>query len=170
MVRCALTGTPGTGKTSISKLLDRDIVHLSDYYESSSNEKTDEGEWLIELDLLDDNIRDLSRNEGVFEGHTAHFLSDIDQVIILRCDPFVLKERLDERDYSKEKIMENLEAEALNIIYMEALDNIDKEKIFQFDTTNKSAEESAKMIKDFMAGNVKLEETFDYSERIMDWY
>ena len=170
MVRCALTGTPGTGKTSISKLLDRDIVHLSDYYESSSNEKTDEGEWLIELDLLDDNIRDLSRNEGVFEGHTAHFLSDIDQVIILRCDPFVLKERLDERDYSKEKIMENLEAEALNIIYIEALDNIDKEKIFQFDTTNKSAEESAKIIKNFMAGNVKLEETFDYSERIMDWY
>ena len=170
MVRCALTGTPGTGKTSISKLLDRDIVHLSDYYESSSNEKTDEGEWLIELDLLDDNIRNLSRNEGVFEGHTAHFLSDIDQVIILRCDPFVLKERLDERDYSKEKIMENLEAEALNIIYMEALDNIDKERIFQFDTTNKSAEESAKIIKNFMAGNVKLEETFDYSERIMDWY
>ena len=170
MVRCALTGTPGTGKTSISKLLDRDIVHLSDYYESSSNEKTDEGEWLIKLDLLDDNIRNLSRNEGVFEGHTAHFLSDIDQVIILRCDPFVLKERLDERDYSKEKIMENLEAEALNIIYMEALDNIDKEKIFQFDTTNKSAEESAKIIKNFMAGNVKLEETFDYSERIMDWY
>ena len=170
MVRCALTGTPGTGKTSISKLLDRDIVHFSDYYESSSNEKTDEGEWLIELDLLDDNIRDLSRNEGVFEGHTAHFLSDIDQVIILRCDPFVLKERLDERDYSKEKIMENLEDEALIIIYMEALDNIDKEKIFQLDTTDKSAEESAKMIKDFMAGNVKLEETFDYSERIMDWY
>ena len=66
--------------------------------------------------------------------------------------------------------MENLEAEALNIIYMEALDNIDKERIFQLDTTNKSAEESAKMIKGFVAGNVKLEETFDYSERIMDWY
>ena len=84
MVRCALTGTPGTGKTSISKLLDTDIVHLSDYYESSSNEKTDEGEWLIELDLLDDNIRNLSKDEGIFEGHTAHFLSYIDQVIILR--------------------------------------------------------------------------------------
>ena len=93
-----------------------------------------------------------------------------DQVIILRCDPFVLKERLDERDYSKEKIMENLEAEALNIIYMEALDNIDKERIFQLDTTDKSAEESAKMINDFMAGNVKVEETYDYSESIMDWY
>ena len=47
---------------------------------------------------------------------------------------------------------------------MEALDNIDKERIFQLDTTNKSAEESAKMIKGFVAGNVKLEETFDYSE------
>ena len=170
MLRCALTGTPGTGKTSISKLLDTNIVHLSDFYESSSSGKTDEGEWLIELDLLNDKIRSLSKNEGIFEGHTAHFLDDIDQVIILRCDHFVLKERLGERDYSKDKIMENLEAEALNIIYMETLDNIDKEKIFQFDTTNKSAEESAKIIKNFMAGNVKLEETFDYSERIMDWY
>ena len=116
MVRCALTGTPGTGKTSISKLLDTDVVHLSDYYETSSSEKTDEGEWLIELDLLDDNIRDLSRNEGVFEGHTAHFLSDIDQVIILRCDPFVLKERLDERDYSKVKIMEKENREIIPLI------------------------------------------------------
>ena len=145
-------------------------MHLSEFYEFSSNEKTEEGEWLIELDLLDENIRNLSKKEGIFEGHTAHFLSNIDQVIILRCDPFVLKERLAERNYSKEKIMENLEAEALNIIYMEALDNIDKERIFQLDTTNKSAEESAKMIKGFVAGNVKLEETFDYSERIMDWY
>ena len=170
MVRCALTGTPGTGKTSISKLLVADIVHLSDFYESSSTEKTDEGEWLIDLNLLDENIQTLSKEEGVFEGHTSHFLSDMDQVIILRCDPIKLKQRLKQRDYSKEKIMENLEAEALNIIYTEALDYIDKGKIFQVDTTNRTAEESAKIIKDFMAGNVKLEETFDYSERIMEWY
>ena len=58
----------------------------------------------------------------------------------------------------------------MNIIYTEALDYTVKEKIFQVDTTNRTAEESAKIIKDFMAGNVKLEETFDYSERIMEWY
>ena len=170
MLRCALTGTPGTGKTSISKLLDTDVVHLSDFYESSSNERTDEGEWLIDLNLLDENIQALSKKEGVFEGHTSHFLRDMDQVIILRCDPIKLKQRLEQRDYSKEKLMENVEAEALNIIYTEALDYTVKEKIFQVDTTNRTAEESAKIIKDFMAGNVKLEETFDYSERIMDWY
>ena len=170
MVRCALTGTPGTGKTSISLLLDKEVVHLSDFYEASSNEKTNEGEWLIELDLLDKNVQPLSKKEGVFEGHTAHLLSNMDQIIILRCDPLTLKKRLEERNYSKEKIMENLEAEALNIIYMEALDHIDKQKIFQFDTTKYTSKESAEMIKDFMAGNIKLEETFDYSERIMDWY
>ena len=48
MVRCALTGTPGTGKTSISKLLNTKIVHLSDYYEASSVGKTNSGEWLID--------------------------------------------------------------------------------------------------------------------------
>ena len=170
MVRCALTGTPGTGKTSISLLLDKEVVHLSDFYETSSHEKTDEGEWLIELDLLDKNIKSLSKKEAVFEGHTSHLLSNIDQILILRCDPVTLKKRLKERDYSKEKMVENLEAEALNIIYMEALDYIDKQKIFQFDTTKYTSEESAEKIKDFMAGNIKLEETFDYSERIMDWY
>ena len=68
MVRCALTGTPGTGKTSISLLLDKNVVHLSDFYEASSNEKTDEGEWLIDLDLLEKNVQPLSKKGGTAFG------------------------------------------------------------------------------------------------------
>ena len=39
MERYALTGTPGTGKTTISALLQNDLISLSDYYESSLMEK-----------------------------------------------------------------------------------------------------------------------------------
>ena len=52
MVRYALTGTPGTGKTSISKLLDPKIIALSDYYKDASEGKTESGEWIIDIDKI----------------------------------------------------------------------------------------------------------------------
>ena len=94
MVRCALTGTPGTGKTSISKLLNKKIIHLSDYYERASDGKADSGEWLIKLDLLNDIIQKLEVEDAVFEGHISHYLDNMDLIIILRCDPKALKKRL----------------------------------------------------------------------------
>ena len=68
------------------------------------------------------------------------------------------------------KINENLEAEALNIIYNESIDNNEKGIIFQLDTTYLDPQESADKLMNFMNGTIKLDETFDYSERIMDWY
>mgnify|MGYP000929719619 CR=1 FL=1 len=155
MVRCALTGTPGTGKTSISNLLDKKVIHLSDYYESSSKGKSDTGEWLIELELLNKIVQKLGSDETIFEGHTSHFLDNINLIIILRCDPQILKERLEKRNYSKEKVIENLEAEALNVIRSEAEDNIEAGKIFEWDTTKFLAEESSNIIKNFIDGKVE---------------
>jgi len=170
MVRCALTGTPGTGKTSISELLNSEVVHLSDYYEDSSDGITDSGEWLINLDKLNKIVQTLKFDDAFYEGHTSHTLDNINTVILLRCDPSILEKRLRERNYSEDKIRENLEAEALNIILDEALDHISADKIFQLDTTNLSPDESAKKLTEFINGSIKLDETFDYSERIMDWY
>ena len=170
MVRCALTGTPGTGKTSISKLLNKKVVHLSDYYEGSSEGTTDSGEWLINLNKLNKIIEKLELDDALYEGHISHTLDNINTVILLRCDPPILEKRLSERNYSEDKIRENLEAEALNIILDEALDHISSDKIFQLDTSNLSPNESAKKLTEFIDGSIKLDETFDYSERIMDWY
>jgi adenylate kinase len=168
MVRCALTGTPGTGKTSISKLLNTKVVHLSDYYEASSEGKTNSGEWLIDLDKMNNLVKEF--DEVFYEGHTSQTLDNLDMVILLRCDPSILKDRLASRNYSEEKINENLEAEALNIIYDEALENVTADKIFQLDTTKQTPQESAKKLIEFINGNIKLDENFDYSERIMEWY
>ena len=170
MPRCALTGTPGTGKTSISKLLKTEVIHLSNYYEASSEGKTNSGEWLIDLDKMNNLVKKLELDEVFYEGHTSHTLDNLDMVILLRCDPSILMDRLTLRNYSEEKITENLEAEALNIIYSEAMEHISKEKIFQLDTTYSQPQESAKKLMNFISGNIKLDETFDYSERIMDWY
>ena len=168
MVNYALTGTPGTGKTSLSKLLDQKVISLSEYYEEASDSKTDNDEWIVDiekLELLLDNI-----NCNIFEGNFAHKLSNIEKIIVLRCDPSILKKRLEERNYNSEKIRENMEAEAIGIIYSESLEYLGKENIMQIDNGNKTLKETSEIIKKYINGNIKVDEEIDYSERILDWY
>jgi len=168
MVRYALTGTPGTGKTSISKLLDQKIIALSDYYKDSSEGKTESGEWIIDIDKIKKNV--FITEDSILEGHFAHEFDNIDEIIVLRCDPKVLVERLNKRGYSKEKIRENLEAEAIGTIYSESLELLGAKDVVQLDTSSNKAPECAQILREYMNGNIKLDESFDYSERIMEWY
>ena len=166
----ALTGTPGTGKTSLSSKLNRKLVSLNDYYSDISNGKDGEDNWLIDLDKLNEVINVKIHSNTIFEGHVSHFLKDIGMAIVLRCDPKKLKERLDSREYTEEKIRENMEAEALNVISEEAIEIYGKKNVFELDTTNMSIDDSVTKLKDIINGNIKSDKRIDYSETIMDWY
>ena len=166
----ALTGTPATGKTSISKNLNKEIIHLSDLYPNSSEGRNQNGEWIIDLDKLNKLTQEKLRDDTIIEGHLSHFIDNIDQIIVLRCDPRELRRRMEMRDYNIEKIEENLEAEAIGLIYSQALEINNGIDVFQHDTTKLSVDESTTILRDFFEGNIKLDETIDYSERIMEWY
>jgi len=166
----ALTGTPGTGKTSISKNLNKEIIHLSDLYPNSSEGRNQNGEWIIDLDKLNKLTQEKLRDDTIIEGHLSHFIDNIDQIIVLRCDPRELRRRMEMRDYNIEKIEENLEAEAIGLIYSQALEINNGIDVFQHDTTKLSVDESTTILRDFFEGNIKLDETIDYTERIMEWY
>ena len=166
----ALTGTPGTGKTSISKNLNKEIIHLSDLYPNSSEGRNQNGEWIIDLDILNKLTQEKLKDDTIIEGHLSHFIDNIDQIIVLRCDPRELRKRMEMRDYNIEKIEENLEAEAIGLIYSQALEINNGIDVFQHDTTKLSVDESTTILRDFFEGNIKLDETIDYTERIMEWY
>ena len=168
MVKYALTGTPGTGKTSISKLLDQKVISLSDYYEEASENKNESGEWIVNIDKLDLILKNI--NCEIFEGNFSHKLARIEQIIILRCDPLILEKRLKYRNYTEDKVKENLEAEAMGIIYSESLEYLGKENIIQIDNGNKTLKNTAEIINKYINDNIKVEEEIDYSERILDWY
>ena len=168
MVNYALTGTPGTGKTSLSKLLNKNVISLSDYYEEASEGKNDSGEWIVNIEKLNLLFKDIDCE--IFEGNFAHKLTKIQKIIVLRCDPVILEKRLESRNYSTYKIRENLEAEAIGIIYSESIEYVNKENIIQIDNSNKSLEETAEIIRKYINDNIKVEEEIDYSERILDWY
>ena len=181
-----LTGTPGTGKTSVSRLLEQKrnwkVIHLNDLIKekhlyTETDEKRDAviadmeliREYLLETSDGDE-LKGEHRDENevvIIESHLAHHIADI--VIVLRAFPPELEMRLKTRGYSEEKIKENVEAEALDVILVEAFEWC--KKVFEINTTGKSIEEVGqdieKIIDNILNGNeVELSE---YKPGSIDW-
>ena len=117
-MRVAVTGTPGTGKTTAVGLVGTEInvIHLNDLVrEEGLTEGTDEDRdsLYVDLDAVSERLAD--RDDILVESHLAHYL-DVDRVIVLRCRPESLEARLLERGESETKATENAEAEALDVI------------------------------------------------------
>lgn len=160
-----ITGTPGTGKSSVADELKArgfSVLHLSetarDYVieEDAARETRviDEERWVAEFPPFD----------GFVEGHLAHLLP-CDRIVVLRCRPDVLARRLGKRHYPEAKIRENLEAEALDVILIEALEEHPPERILELDTTYRSIVEIADRIEDFIHENLPPSHgTTDWSE------
>lgn len=139
----AITGTPGVGKTTVSKLLAErlgyEYVNLRDYALENCIGEMKGDELEVEVDELAYNFeRDFKGKDVVVDGHLSHFLP-ADIVIVLRAHPKLIGERLTERGYSREKIGENVEAELVDVILVEALE--ENENVIEVDTTGKTPEE-----------------------------
>lgn len=148
----ALTGTPGTGKSTVAEELQRRghrIIHVNDTigpYVLENDEEldtriVDTGQWSDEFPPFD----------GIVEGHLSHLLP-ADKVILLRCRPDILKSRLIERGYRTEKVAENVEAEMLDVLLVESLEEHAPEKIYEIDATVMSVPEVVDMVEQIITG------------------
>lgn len=144
-----LTGTPGTGKTTIAEKLteeELDTVHLTEFLEERGIGEIKNGEREVPIQEMVKEIENENFDgDTVIEGHLSHHLSS-DICIVLRCQPDILEDRLSDRDYSDQKIQENVEAEALDIILSEAVG--EQDVVIEIDTTGKSVEETVDEILD----------------------
>jgi len=136
----AITGTPGVGKTTVSKLLAQRLgygyVNLRDYAIEKGIGEMKGDELEVEVDELAYNFeRDFRGKNVVVDGHLSHFLN-ADVVMVLRAHPGLIGERLKGRGYPKEKIGENVEAELVDVILVEALE--ENERVIEVDTTGKT--------------------------------
>jgi adenylate kinase len=151
---CGITGTPGTGKSLVGDELARrgyTVVHLTDtvgqYVTGNDKERDariiDVDRWAAEFIPID----------GFVEGHIAHFLP-CDRIIVLRCRPDELKKRLARRNYRKEKIQENADAEALDVVLVETIEEFSPERILELDTTGRDAVYCANQIELFISDKI----------------
>ncbi|WP_297065870.1 adenylate kinase family protein [Thermococcus sp.] len=153
----AVTGTPGVGKTTVSKLLAQrlgyEYVNLRDYAMEKGIGEMKGDELEVEVDELAYNFeRDFAGKNVVVDGHLSHFLK-ADLVVVLRAHPKLVGERLKARGYSKEKIGENVEAELVDVILVEALE--ESGNVIEVNTTGKTPEEVVDEIIELIQKGVK---------------
>ncbi|WP_409200015.1 adenylate kinase family protein [Methanobrevibacter sp. DSM 116169] len=151
-----ITGTPGVGKTTVSNLLvdilkdsyDVKLIRINDLaFENNLiiDENLKKDYKIIDIEKLDlylqENINNFLKVENnkstivIVEGHLSHFCSNPDLVFVLRLNPSILEERLISRNYSSDKIKENLEAESLAVCSNEAYE-IHENKVNEINTSN----------------------------------
>ena len=177
-----ISGTPGCGKTSISKIISEKInaktISLNEL--AVSEKLTLKYDKKRETHVVDfnklipyvENLIDLYNKENteflLIEGHFSDAIPDkyIDYVIILRCNPDELYKRLEKRGYKIEKIRENVQAEILGNCTNFFIQKQIKSPTYEIDTTNLTIDSIAKIIIDLIVKNINVE---DYILGKIDW-
>jgi len=183
-MRIAVTGTPGTGKTTAVEALaasedgvprDFEVVHLNDLIEPEGLYERLDAErdsYVVDLEAVAAFLE--GEDDVLIESHLAHHL-EVDLVIVLRCAPAVLERRLAQRGEddpdaaeSEESIAENAESEALDVILGEAVAQHGREAVYEIDTTDRSPTAVADEIAAAIAGERPPSAgTVDYSEYLL---
>lgn len=146
----ALTGTPGCGKSRVAEELKKrgyNVISIKDFAEKHDCAKREGKDIVVDIEKLSK-----KRYEGIVEGHLSHLLKP-DIAIVLRCNPLLLKKRLLERGWDYEKVMENVEAELIDLILVEALQNC--KKVYEIDVTKLSVEEVTDAVEMIIKGYTK---------------
>ncbi len=125
--RIAITGTPSSGKTTLTEfalansnagwllsvISDKELAEKNGMLgEIDSND----GARPIDIEklatTLSEQWKQYPDNDMLIDGHLSHLLP-VDAIIIIRCNPEMLQIRMQERGWSKSKIDENAEWELL---------------------------------------------------------
>lgn len=151
-MKLAITGTPGTGKTTATELLETDVVHLNDAIrERGLYAETDDARDSRVVDFEQTEAWLAERDPTIVESHLAHRF-EADRVVVLRCHPEELHQRLRERGESQASAEENAEAEALDVILVEALDRHGEDAVYEIDATDREPSTVAHEIDRVLSG------------------
>ncbi len=152
-MKLAITGTPGTGKTTATDQLADDVVHLNEVIKSESlyTDTDDERDsHIADFEAIEAWLE--AQSPAIVESHLAHHFP-ADRVVVLRCAPDTLVERLKDRDESRASRAENAEAEALDVILSEAVDRHGPGSVYEIETTDTAPSAVATEIERVLSGD-----------------
>jgi len=176
------SGTPGTGKTvitrKVSEKIGAKVISLSEFAVKNNlilsfDSKRDT--YVIDEDKIVPEIINLiekSRNQGIsnliIEGHLTDIIPEeyIDLVIVLRCEPDVLYKRLTLRGYSKEKVIENVQSEILGSCANFFVEKEMKKPLLEIDTSFHKIDDLANIIVDIISREKNIKK---YALGKIDW-
>lgn len=177
-----ISGTPGTGKTTvsnkISELMEVKVITLNELAISEGlihdfDKKRETN--IVDIDKLVSHVLKLIeelKKKGtqllIIESHFSDIIPNnmINYAIVLRCEPDVLRDRLEKRGYNKNKVAENIQAEILgncaNFLIKKDLES----PILEIDTSNLDVNSVTKIILDIVHDNINMEQ---YRIGKIDW-
>ena len=161
MILC-ITGTPGTGKSTLAKQLAKRLkykkINLTLFIKKEKlRQRYDPILKTYEVDakkVVKKLLPKLKENI-IIDGHLSHELPAkvVDLCIVCTCNPKILSKRLKKRRYTKEKIQENIDAEIFEVCLHEAEEK--GHTILIVDTTKKvNFKEIEKTLKEIRGKNI----------------
>ena len=163
-----ITGTPGTGKTAVSRqlALKLNALHI-DLGELVKRENLTSGTdkardtLVVDIDKVSKRVQEIIKNcdcNVIIDGHYAIDVlpsENVDLVLVLRRNPDELKNIMEERGFREEKIYENLAAEILDVCLVDAISACGSEKVCEIDASNKGIERVAEEMLQILEGKKK---------------
>jgi adenylate kinase len=152
--RLVITGNPGVGKHTtafeLKKILDLVLIDINDLavqhhaFLQTPNLEIDSRKIAA---IIESKLGESQRT--VIVGHLAPYVLKkewIDLTIVLRRSPYAILSTLESRNYSAEKIRENVASEILGVILYDSVQCFGKEKIAELDTTQTTSTEICEKI------------------------
>jgi adenylate kinase len=146
-----VTGTPGVGKSQLSRLLAKrigavhiDVGRLALRRKLILGNDIDRGSKIADLHRISNWIRKCvheAESDLLVEGHYASAVVPkrfVKLVIVLRSDPDELMKRLRKRRLPRRKVYENVAAEILDVCLVDAMATFGRNKVCEVDTTGRT--------------------------------
>lgn len=168
----ALTGTPGCGKTTVASILDNRDFIIKSVENLAMTFGAFEGDEVDVEKLANFDFEDYS-GDMIIDGHLAHYFP-VDLIIVIRCNPNIIGERLKARDYPDEKIRANVESEAIDLILCEAVEfgRMAGVPVAEIDASGIPAEAVADFVEKVIANGAAGHEPgkVDWSDVVLSWF
>ncbi|MEM2137485.1 MAG: adenylate kinase family protein [Candidatus Anstonellaceae archaeon] len=175
-----ITGVPGTGKTTVAKLLSEktnsaliDINKLVSALKLYSSVDEADSAKIVKLKELQDELSaaikaELKSRDVIVEGHLGCEMKlPVSKVIVLRCEPKELRRRMAGRSYSPEKISQNALSEALDYCTVLSEKNFGKRKVWEIDTTARTPAEVSSLCGKIMLGKQKKKSRVSFPDALL---
>ncbi|XP_054798504.1 adenylate kinase isoenzyme 6 homolog isoform X1 [Prosopis cineraria] len=134
-----VTGTPGTGKTTMSSALAEAIqlrhINIGELVKEKNLHDGWDNEldcYIINEDLVCDELEDIMEGGGnIVDYHGCDFFPErwFDCVVVLQTDNSVLYDRLSKRGYSESKLSNNIECEIFQVLLEEAKESYPEDRV-----------------------------------------
>ncbi|MBI2079236.1 AAA family ATPase [Candidatus Micrarchaeota archaeon] len=168
-MRILITGSPGTGKTSVSKLLakelDLELINVKKIALGIKNKKSEVDVRKLKKIIL---TKIKKKKRFIIENHLlCEFRLPVNFIFVLRCRPDILRRRLIKRKYSNKKVEENVLAEMLDYCTQNVVNNY-KLKPVEIETSKKRSTQIVKKIISVINGKTTGDKV-DYSKYLINY-